>query len=62
MAAQLTWGRGSLPPSGEYEFNAITGGRVRVWVTQEGSVVINGEIKEFDEIFAIGKLIGPIEE
>lgn len=55
------WKKGSLPPPGEYEFKARTGGRLRVWLG-DGIAFVNGETKTFDQLFQSGQLIGPIEE
>ena len=55
------WKKGSVPPPGEYEFRARTGGRLRVWVG-EGFVVMNGESKTLEQVFHAGQLSGPMEE
>ncbi len=55
------WKKGSVPPPGEYEFRAMTGGRLRVWVG-DGFVVVNGESKTLEQVFQAGQLSGPMEE
>lgn len=56
-----TWNSGSTPPQGEYEFIARTGGRLRVWVTND-SVIMNGEPTELERAFNLGSLVGPIDD
>jgi hypothetical protein len=55
------WKKGSIPPPGEYEFSARTGGRLSVWVGEE-FVMVNGEPKTLEQVFQAGNLSGPMEE